>query len=115
MFEGMKREWRALEKGTAGRRFQERHARARKSRTGSPARIFRLVAGFLIAAIGIVLMPAPGPGWVVIILGLGMAASHVKAVARALDWAELRVRSAWRWTRSRWRGVHKASGADRRS
>ena len=100
MLAAMKREWRALKHGTPGRRFQERHARAQRSRASRLSRILRSLLGVLVAAAGIVLMPAPGPGWAVFILGLALVASDVRFVARALDWAELRARSAWHWARS---------------
>lgn len=42
------------------------------------------VAGALVIAIGIVLLPLPGPGWLVIFLGLGLLATEYEWAARLL-------------------------------
>lgn len=35
-------------------------------------RVLRIVGGFLLLALGVVLLVGPGPGWLVILLGLGL-------------------------------------------
>jgi len=37
-------------------------------------RVFRIVAGFTLLLVGVVMLVTPGPGWVVIFLGLGLLA-----------------------------------------
>jgi hypothetical protein len=43
-----------------------------EARAGVTRRMLRATGGFLLIGIGIVLLPLPGPGWVVIILGLSL-------------------------------------------
>lgn len=51
---------------------------------------FRISLGFLLVAVGLILsIPGvPGPGIVVIILGLVILAEHYHWARRALDWAK---------------------------
>ena len=43
-----------------------------------------VVAGFLLVALGIVLVPLPGPGWVIVALGLGLLALEFDRAERLL-------------------------------
>ncbi len=43
-----------------------------QARAGAIRRTFRAVGGFMVIGIGIALLPLPGPGWLVIILGLSL-------------------------------------------
>ncbi|MEO5983291.1 MAG: TIGR02611 family protein [Pedococcus sp.] len=52
------------------------------------------VIGVLVVVVGIVLLPAPGPGWVIIFLGIGILASEFEKAQRLLDWAKDTV-GAW--------------------
>jgi len=53
------------------------------------------IVGFGVIAIGVVLLPLPGPGWLIIFAGLGILASEYAWAARLLKW----VRSTFvRWT-----------------
>lgn len=53
------------------------------------------VVGTLVTAIGIVLIPAPGPGWLVVFLGLAILASEYVWAERLLRYAR---RQVGRWT-----------------
>ena len=92
MIEEWKRDWRELKESRPGHRFQERYRRSRKN-SGGVARFLRPVAGVLVATAGVVLMPAPGPGWIVFIIGLSLLASDFLWMAKILDGAELRARA----------------------
>ena len=59
--------------------------------------------GLLIVAIGIVGLPAPGPGFLIIALGGAFLARESHAVARAMDWLEVRLRRVLHWARSAWK------------
>ena len=48
-------------------------------------RIFRIVAGFTLLAAGVVMLVTPGPGWVVILLGLGLLAAEFVWARRLMD------------------------------
>jgi Putative transmembrane protein (PGPGW) len=85
-----KKAWRELKAGKPGRRFQARHERARG---GGALRKWGLIAGgALIVLAGIVLLPLPGPGLLVIAAGALLMAEESRAAARALDWLEMKAR-----------------------
>jgi uncharacterized protein (TIGR02611 family) len=59
---------------------------------------YRLVVGVVgggITILGLVLIPAPGPGWLIVFLGLAILASEFEWAARLLGYAKDRVQ---RWT-----------------
>ena len=60
-------------------------------------RIFIGILGFAIIALGIVLLPLPGPGWVIIFLGLGVWASEFVWAAKLLAWTRKQVRKWTAW------------------
>jgi uncharacterized protein (TIGR02611 family) len=52
------------------------------------------VVGTAIVVTGIVLLPLPGPGWLIIFVGLGVLASEFAWARRLLDFARAKV-EAW--------------------
>ena len=48
-------------------------------------RFLRILIGFTLLAIGVVLLVGPGPGWLVILLGLGLLAAEFVWARRLLD------------------------------
>lgn len=48
-------------------------------------RIFRIVAGFTLLLAGVVMIVTPGPGWLVILLGLGLLAAEFVWARRLMD------------------------------
>ena len=48
-------------------------------------RIFRIVAGFTLLLAGVVMIITPGPGWLVIFLGLGLLAAEFVWARRLMD------------------------------
>lgn len=58
------------------------------------------VVGLAVVVLGVVLLPAPGPGWLVIFAGLGLWSTEFEWAHRLLDFAKSHVR---RWTR--WLGT----------
>jgi uncharacterized protein (TIGR02611 family) len=48
-------------------------------------RIFRIVAGFTLLLFGVVMIITPGPGWLVIFLGLGLLAAEFMWARRLMD------------------------------
>jgi uncharacterized protein (TIGR02611 family) len=62
--------------------------RARKQRHRQRGRFYRVsfaTVGFGMIALGLVLIPLPGPGWLVIALGLGMLALEFDRAERLLE------------------------------
>src|SRR5215831_18205367 len=48
-------------------------------------RIFRVLAGFTLLAVGVVMLVTPGPGWLAIFLGLGLLAAEFVWARRLMD------------------------------
>jgi uncharacterized protein (TIGR02611 family) len=55
------------------------------------------VLGALVVAVGIVLIPFPGPGWAVVILGLAVWALEFTWAKRLLEFTKRHVQSWTRW------------------
>lgn len=64
------------------------------------ARIYRMIigaVGLIVIVVGIILLPFPGPGWLVIFLGLGIWASEFEWAQRLLAWVREQVQKWWDW------------------
>ena len=48
-------------------------------------RAFRIIAGFTLLLVGVVMLVTPGPGWLVIFLGLGLLAAEFVWARRLMD------------------------------
>ncbi len=48
-------------------------------------RVSRIVGGFTLLLIGVVMLVTPGPGWLVIFLGLGLLAAEFVWAKRLMD------------------------------
>jgi uncharacterized protein (TIGR02611 family) len=48
-------------------------------------RAFRIVSGFTLLLAGVVMIVTPGPGWLVILLGLGLLAAEFVWARRLMD------------------------------
>lgn len=60
-------------------------------------RVLIAVLGLAVIALGVVLLPAPGPGWLIIFAGLGLWASEFEWAHRVLEFAKRHVRSWTTW------------------
>jgi uncharacterized protein (TIGR02611 family) len=72
--------------------------RARIKAKPTTRRLYRVavgVVGVAIVLLGIVALPAPGPGWAIIFVGLAVLASEFERAQRLLDFAK---RHVHRWT-----------------
>lgn len=70
-------------------------------------RLTVLVAGGVLAAIGVVLLFIPGPGLLFLAAGGAMAATQSLLIARVFDRGEVAFRAAVRRMRNWWRGRHR--------
>ena|SRR5436190_4523926 len=95
--------WHDLKHGQPGRRFQEHYLHRQAGRRGVLAKYATIIAGILVFLAGLVLMPLPGPGSLIAILGASLLAKEFHGAARALDWLEVRIRSLITWTSKIWR------------
>ena len=107
MFGTLKRQWHDLRKARPGERFERRY-NARKGRRSAVWKPIYLIAGTLLTLAGFVLLPAPGPGFIVVFFGAAMLAEESLWVARALDWTEVRLRRVLSRARRLWRSMSAA-------
>jgi uncharacterized protein (TIGR02611 family) len=74
--------------------------RARLKRNPALALTYRIgvgVVGGLIVVLGLALVPLPGPGWLIVFLGLGILATEFTWAERLLDYGRRTLRSWLRW------------------
>lgn len=86
--------WRQLRDGEPGRRFQDRYHQRQQSGRGALQRWLFVGGGLLVIVAGLFLLPAPGPGFLILLAGGGLVAQESLLAARALDSVELRLRRA---------------------
>ncbi len=90
-----RRLWRGLALGRPGRRFRDHYRRVRSTR-GALANAAAMLGGALLVALGVLALPTPIPGALLIFAGAAILASRSRRAAAALDWIELRARGARR-------------------
>jgi uncharacterized protein (TIGR02611 family) len=74
--------------------------RARIKRNPALALAYRLavaIAGGLIVVLGLALVPLPGPGWLIVFLGLGILATEFAWAGRLLKFGRRTLTSWLRW------------------
>jgi uncharacterized protein (TIGR02611 family) len=111
MFGALRQNWRDLLAGRPGKRFQERYQRRTEKRGGALRKGFLLTGGILVIAAGVILLPAPGPGLLVIAVGASMVAEESLTAARILDLAEVRVRRICAWAVHAWQAASRLQQA----
>ncbi len=64
------------------------------------------VAGGIVVAVGLIAVPAPGPGWLIVFLGVAIWASEFEFAQRLLRWGRERLQDWNTWLRDqpRWVG-----------
>jgi uncharacterized protein (TIGR02611 family) len=55
------------------------------------------VVGFAVLAVGIVTIPYPGPGWLIVFVGLGILATEFRWAQRLLHYAKVRYDRFMQW------------------
>ena len=84
--------WRRFRDAEPGQRFQRQYQANQKSRRFRWTRPVWVALGIVVVLIGILALPAPGPGTVVIAVGAALLARESQVVARVLDGLEVRIR-----------------------
>lgn len=74
-------------------------------------RIGITIAGVLVIALGVVLLPLPGPGWLIIFAGLGLLATEYAWAATLLRHVRGVLRDWTAWTARQPRTIQAALGA----
>ncbi len=72
------------------------------------AKLYRLavaVVGLVIVVTGLLLVPLPGPGWLIVFAGLAVWASEFEWAQQVLHWVKARVRAWDTWVRRQPRWV----------
>ena len=64
-------------------------------------RVFIAVCGGLVVAAGLIMIPFPGPGWLVVFLGIGIWATEFVWAQHLLAWTKARVTTATAWMLAR--------------
>jgi hypothetical protein len=93
--------WKKFRADRPGERFQNLYHRRCGQKAGrSPAQCaICAVGGIGLVLVGLILVPAPGPGWLIVAIGCGVLASEFLVFARGCDAVEVKVRTwlaAWR-------------------
>jgi hypothetical protein len=96
VFDSLKRKWHEFAERKPGTRFSEMYEEHQRSGQSGTKRVLFVIAGVVIVAVGIVALPAPGPGTLVIALGAGLIARESRKLAHALDRLELALRGLWK-------------------
>jgi hypothetical protein len=104
MLDHLRENWRHLKHGEPGQRFKDRYYLSQRRNRSRITfwRVFNIGAGSGIALGGLLMVIAPGPGWLAIFLGLGMLSGELLPVARILDRIEVQLRKLVRWLREAW-------------
>lgn len=90
---GFKQRWQRFAAVPPGQRFREHFNRRQASKPSAlHKRILAMGAGILIMGLGLIMLIAPGPGILVLLLGATLIAQESLSAARFMDWADLRLR-----------------------
>ena len=89
----MQAEWKAFSASLPGERFKDRCHRKRGADRPAWKKIVSPMLGILIAVLGLILLPAPGPGIPIVLLGFALVAESFLWMARLLDLCEPPIRS----------------------
>jgi uncharacterized protein (TIGR02611 family) len=68
-------------------------------------RLVVAVVGLVLVLGGFALVPLPGPGWLIVILGLAVWASEIEPASDLLEWVKRQVRRWEQWVKAQSRGV----------
>lgn len=72
-------------------------------------RVVIAIAGGLVVLIGLILVPYPGPGWLIVFAGLAILATEFAFAARLLGYLRIRYDKWVYWLRQQHRGVQVAA------
>jgi hypothetical protein len=81
--------------GKPGERFQKSYFERCRAGHNRLHKALVFGGGVLILAGGVIMLPAPGPGTIVVVLGAAIMAGESRITARALDRLELKLRGLY--------------------
>ncbi|MGO1538721.1 MAG: TIGR02611 family protein [Leucobacter sp.] len=84
-------------------RFMERwrHAIHRRPWLNVVYRALITVLGASIVLVGLVLVPLPGPGWLIVFIGLTILGSEYHWARRLTSWLRMKLAQFWEWWKAR--------------
>ena len=88
----LKKEWRQFKSAKPGTRFVRQYESNQEERKHQWTRPAMIALGAVIVLVGVVALPAPGPGILVIAAGAALLARESRRIAEWLDAAEVKVR-----------------------
>ena len=111
MLDNLRQHWEQFKASQPGERFRRVHERRaqRHPKGATWVRWAFLALGFLLVLAGIFFLAFPGPGLLVLALGLALIAQESLSVARMLDWLELKLRPPYLWAKRRWKKAGPAA------
>lgn len=84
--------------GGVKQRVTEYRTRLRSTRAGRiTLQVATAVVGLTVVAVGIVLIPFPGPGWLIVLTGLAILALEFVWAQRLLAFTRRHLERWWRW------------------
>jgi hypothetical protein len=92
----MLKAWHRFKSRPPGKRFHDMYEEHQKASKGTWKRIAYVAGGVIVLIVGIIALPAPGPGTLIVALGAGLIARESERLANALDRFELFLRRKWR-------------------
>jgi uncharacterized protein (TIGR02611 family) len=96
---------------SVGRRLSATRDRIKRTRGGAMTyRIAITLLGLAIIVVGVILLPLPGPGWLIIFGGLALLASEYEWAARLLRYARDQVSRWTDWVQTRSRPLQALIG-----
>ena len=111
MFGRLRKQWKAVVQSRPGQRFRHRYEWRKKQRASPLWKPLYIVLGTGLFVLGLVLLPAPGPGFLVVFVGAAMVGQESLWVAGLLDSAELKLRAYLGWARRLWKRASAAARA----
>ncbi len=60
------------------------------------------IVGWLVVIVGIIDLPLPGPGWVIIFIGFAILASEFTSAAKVRDWLVKNLKAIIAWFQQLW-------------
>ena len=102
MFARIEQHWREFREPPPGTRF-ERYYKQRQSARSSWQKTLAIGRAMSIIVLGVVMLPAPGPGSIVVVLGAALIGQEWLWFARVLDRGDLFLHRLAAWSRQAWR------------
>ena len=88
--------WKKFKNRRPGFRFHGMYQEHQKAAKAPWKRVAYIVGGVVVLVVGLIALPAPGPGMLIVALGAGMIARESEKLANALDRFEVYLRRKWR-------------------